>query len=284
MLPKFDCNFFPVRTALGMQWFYASNGQQAGPISEAELEALLRAGTINPQTLIWREGMTDWQPLGVARPVGGPPPIPGGVKCAECGREFPVSEVIQLNHSWVCSGCKPIFLQRLQEGAQPSGAAGGIWREDRLLVTRSETPFPDRCVRCNEPADGYRLRRRLYWHPPAFYLLILVSIWIYIIVALCIRKKAALDIGLCPRHRNMRKWSFILGWGGFVGGVGLIIYGATAGYGWVIFGGVLLILAGIICGVILGARVSAAKITPNNVWLRGVNRDFLAGLPDWPGV
>lgn len=267
-----------------MQWFYASNGQQAGPISEAELEALLRAGTINPQTLVWREGMTDWQPLGEAGPAAGSPPIPNGVKCVECGKEFPASEVIQLNHSWVCGGCKPIFLQRLQEGAQPSGVAGGLWREGKLLVTRSETPFPDRCVRCNEAAGGYRLRRRMSWHPPAYFLLVVISILIYAIVAICVRKKAVLHVGLCPRHRSQRQLGIILCCIGFFGGIGLIIYGVMASYGWVIFGGVLLLLAGIICGIVMGARVSAAKITTSNVWVRGVNREFLAGLPDWPGV
>ena len=45
-----------------MSWYYATGGQQVGPITDAELEQLVRAGTITADTLVWREGMTDWQP------------------------------------------------------------------------------------------------------------------------------------------------------------------------------------------------------------------------------
>src|ERR1044071_1466942 len=139
-----------------MNWFYALNNQQAGPVSEVQLDELLRSGKINQQTRVWREGMDDWKPLNVARPVT-VATDPGDrtlVVCAECGRNFPAGEAIMLNRSWVCAACKPVFLQRLREGATPSGAAGGLWRTKNQLVTRPENPLPDRCVRCNAPANG----------------------------------------------------------------------------------------------------------------------------------
>ena len=49
-----------------MDWFYAHNSQQAGPIPEAQLDAMLNAGTITQDTLVWRAGMTAWQPLRAA--------------------------------------------------------------------------------------------------------------------------------------------------------------------------------------------------------------------------
>lgn len=45
-----------------MQWFYANNGQRSGPVSDAEFQALVSAGTIGPETLVWRQGMANWQP------------------------------------------------------------------------------------------------------------------------------------------------------------------------------------------------------------------------------
>ena len=39
-----------------MEWYYAVSGQQAGPVSEAQLQELQRAGTINTSTLVWRDG------------------------------------------------------------------------------------------------------------------------------------------------------------------------------------------------------------------------------------
>lgn len=51
-----------------MNWFYASNGTQNGPVEEADLLALIKAGTISPSTQVWQEGMADWKPLSEARP------------------------------------------------------------------------------------------------------------------------------------------------------------------------------------------------------------------------
>jgi hypothetical protein len=271
--------------ASGMNWFYAGDGQQAGPVSDAQLDELLRSGKINQDTRVWREGMTDWQALHAVRP-GAPPPITSSqseVTCAECGRSFPPGEVIMLNRSWVCAGCKPMFLQRLREGAMPSGAAGGLWRTKNQLVTRSEIEFPDRCVRCNAPANGYRLKRQLYWHPPAYFLFILLNLVIYAIVAVCVRKKAIVHIGLCDKHRVRRKWGIVVCWIGVLGGFGMIISGAVGGAGIVALIGIVLLLGAAIYGGITGARISAARITKENVWLKGVNKDFLAELPEWTG-
>lgn len=45
-----------------MQWFYSKNGTQLGPISGDELRAKLGSGEVSPADLVWREGMSDWQP------------------------------------------------------------------------------------------------------------------------------------------------------------------------------------------------------------------------------
>ena len=49
-----------------MDWYYALDGRQAGPVSEPELGQLLRSGTIDAATLVWREGMKDWIPYSAA--------------------------------------------------------------------------------------------------------------------------------------------------------------------------------------------------------------------------
>ncbi|MBW2345563.1 MAG: RDD family protein [Deltaproteobacteria bacterium] len=49
--------------------------------------------------------------------------------CSECGRAFSREEMIQYGNSWVCAGCKPIFVQKLKEGMTVSGAMeyAGFW-------------------------------------------------------------------------------------------------------------------------------------------------------------
>ena len=73
-----------------------------------------------------------------------------------------------------------------------------------LVVSTFDHEFPDRCVICNCPAEGFRLKRTAYWHPGWVYLLILISIVIYAVVALIVRKSVRLEYGLCPKHKARR--------------------------------------------------------------------------------
>ena len=50
-----------------MNWYYVDGGRQAGPVDDAGLYALLAAGKITNETLVWREGLTDWQPFSAIR-------------------------------------------------------------------------------------------------------------------------------------------------------------------------------------------------------------------------
>lgn len=45
-----------------MEWFYAENNQQKGPVSEQQLLELVHSGVIRGNTLIWRNGMASWLP------------------------------------------------------------------------------------------------------------------------------------------------------------------------------------------------------------------------------
>jgi hypothetical protein len=61
-----------------MDWYYAQQGQRRGPVSEVEMTGLVTAGLVTDQTLVWREGMADWQTYGEAKagvPVAAPPPV-----------------------------------------------------------------------------------------------------------------------------------------------------------------------------------------------------------------
>src|SRR5512141_1559932 len=121
-----------------MNWHYVENGQQAGPVDEAQLEELVRSGKVQPETLVWREGMANWQPYREAKPgelrmasaPGAPLPTGNEAVCAECGRMFDKSEMISYGGVQVCAGCKPVFVQKLAEGAQLNTATlqyAGFW-------------------------------------------------------------------------------------------------------------------------------------------------------------
>ena len=62
-------------------WFFASQGQQQGPYPEAQLHDLIAKGIVTAATLVWSEGMADWQKAGdipgLFSGYSGPPPVPG---------------------------------------------------------------------------------------------------------------------------------------------------------------------------------------------------------------
>lgn len=113
-----------------MNWYYADQGQQAGPVAEEQFTELVRSGKIQPDTLVWREGMAAWAPC---REVSTPanPSVPASVggsgygagqspeaACAECGKLFAIQDMIRHGGAYICANCKPVFMQKLAEGAQ----------------------------------------------------------------------------------------------------------------------------------------------------------------------
>lgn len=79
-----------------MNWFYAEGTQQKGPVSDQELAALVQQDVVKVETLLWREGLPDWQPLSRLRPdlavVAGSPMI-GGTAVPEQSKDLLVQQL-----------------------------------------------------------------------------------------------------------------------------------------------------------------------------------------------
>ena len=273
-----------------MDWHFEQDGKAMGPVSDSQLEDLARAGTVSDATLVWRAGLEGWQPYGNVRARTASPEspvasaVPGHVAqgtCGECGRVFPTDDLLFINKTWICAQCKPIFIQKLKEGV--SGGRLKLWRQGQTLVMGQDAELPDRCVKCNAPANGGKLRRNLYWHHPALYLLIFLNLLIYLIVALIVRKRAKISVGTCEKHRSSRARAIAAAWIMVVVGIGMTVAGFSAPIGWLAFVGILVILAGAIYGAVRSRIVTARRIDKEHVWLNGVCGPYLEDLPDWNG-
>jgi len=134
-----------------MTWYYHDGTKQSGPISEAELIELRRAGAITADNLVWREGMANWaryQEAGPAVSLEVPPAIspiaPAPLAstqshealCAECGKPFPKDEMIVHGSAYVCAACKPVFMQKLAEGVRIQPAASLHYLTEEELLAR----------------------------------------------------------------------------------------------------------------------------------------------------
>lgn len=160
----------------------------------------------------------------------------------------------------------------------PAPQVARAWRAGKTLVILQGTQFPCRCVKCNEPAEAPIAPRTVYWHPPAWYLLILAGVLIYAVVALVIRKKATVLPGLCARHRR-RRWGWIAaGWLGPVAGIAIM----AAGGGAAVAAGVLVALVSVVLAMSQAQVVTARRIDDWYVHLDGCGEPFLAGLPPLP--
>lgn len=119
-----------------MEYYYAQNNEQVGPLTFEAFQQHVTDGVIQPNMLVWHTGLPDWIPLsqlelaGLERPAPSEP-IPtetetvavSGEKrmCEECRRAFPTSIMLQIGKEWVCLTCKPIFIQRLLQLAPRDG-------------------------------------------------------------------------------------------------------------------------------------------------------------------
>jgi uncharacterized RDD family membrane protein YckC len=113
-----------------MKWYYVENGNRTGPVEETEFAQLLPGGKLTGDTLVWHEGMANWEPFSAVCPPafaamlaappiagGGPAPTAAEATCAECGSVFSRDEMIPHGNVFICARCKPVFMQKLAEGA-----------------------------------------------------------------------------------------------------------------------------------------------------------------------
>jgi prepilin signal peptidase PulO-like enzyme (type II secretory pathway) len=125
--------------------------------------------------------------------------------------------------------------------------------------------------------------RKVYWHQPWIYLLILLNVLIYLVVALIVRKRASIAPGLCPRHRKRTWIGITTGWIGVFLGIFLMIL--SAGTDQCLWGvlGALVFLGALVAGILLSRVVLAKRIDKDFVRLKGCGQAFLDSFPEFHG-
>ena len=109
-----------------MVWYYAQGALAVGPFEDEQFQRLVTQGRIFATTLVWREGMPDWRTFQeVARPPAAVAAQVGGELCSQCGRFLSTDDMLRFRRTWICAGCKPLFFQRLREGADGFAVAAG---------------------------------------------------------------------------------------------------------------------------------------------------------------
>ncbi len=187
----------------------------------------------------------------------------------------------------------PYAAPQSEVGLNDVPIEGGVWRDGALLVMMKGAALPDRCLKCNRPANGWRLKRNLSWHEPGYYALIILHLFIYLIVALIVRRTAKIGVPLCEEHRRQRTQAIVVGWSAVLLGFGIIIgaVGLADPYqGPASIGAIFLMLFGLVYGVFRSRVEHVKKIDKQFVLLKKVHPAFLVALPavasydDKPGI
>ncbi|HEX5102868.1 MAG TPA: hypothetical protein VFV87_03605 [Pirellulaceae bacterium] len=180
----------------------------------------------------------------------------------------------------------PIAGYQPQMAGVGNNPFAGLWRQGNVLVMHKLAPLPDICLLSNQPATR-RLKRTMYWHNPLFYIIVLISPLIYIIVALIVQKNATIQMPLTEEWYGRRQRRMLFAWGAALAGAALIggaialsdALGDSAAL--IAVGGILLALGGLIYGLIACRLVTPERITDQYVFIKGVNHDFLNRLEPW---
>jgi hypothetical protein len=165
---------------------------------------------------------------------------------------------------------------------------GQIFQKGKLLIVHNMATFPDRCVKSNEPTTE-RLKRKLSWHHPLIFLLLLVNLLIYVLVAMIVRKTAVLQIPLAARYKAARIRWMLIAWSMALLSLALFVVGlattdqvADALSAFLLLQFPLAIIAALFIGL-FGCRVIyARKIDDQYVWIGGTGEEFRRSFPEWP--
>lgn len=157
-----------------------------------------------------------------------------------------------------------------------------VWRDGKTVVTLPDASLPNRCVKCNAPADPPTKERTVYYVHPAVYLLFLAGFLILLIVYLVVRKKAEVNPGLCEQHKKSRAMAIAGAWICCLVGLFCLFAGIGGDKGGMIGFGLLLLVASIVVGMIWGRLIHVKKITKEEVRLGGFSSEYLDDLPDYP--
>jgi hypothetical protein len=172
---------------------------------------------------------------------------------------------------------------------------GGLRRRGKFLVAAIYAPFPDRCVKCNLPAEGYRINRKLISpddsvifprSPSLILLLFCFPIFIISIIASALkptRASASIAFGLCPAHRRTRRNTILIGWCTALALVGS--YALAVDSGRTIFMSIFhfILTSSPILAIYCFIRLRllslyAESFSRDFVWIRGAGKNFLESL------
>ena len=213
--------------------------------------------------------------------------------------------------SGLVEGQRGDFFAPPKAALTPIHQVGGVFCAGKLVRMERDGSLPDCCVDCNQPAEGRRLSRTVYWTPVTIRWLLIavpfllppvimlaglhagaVLFWplalLMMMVNAVLRKKVAIELGECRRHARMRSAVYAATIACTVLTVVLVAvsltnheFGATILPVLLAMVPLMLILA-LVHGRLGAQKVALTRVEGDVLWLRGCGSAFRAALPTAP--
>jgi hypothetical protein len=159
----------------------------------------------------------------------------------------------------------------------------GAWRAGRRMVMRRGAELPDRCVKTNQPAEGAWAEIRLSWHPPVYYLLVLLGLIPYLIVAPRVSASVIVRMGITERALRSSRRAWVISVALFAGASALWVVAVFASMVMLLYAGAALMVVALPLYFLRARLVWPTRVAGHYVWIAGVHTDYLADLPEWKG-
>ena len=185
------------------------------------------------------------------------------MKCPQCG-------LVNYQTATACKRCgAPLSSDSETLGNQASRA----WRDSDLLVIGENALLPERCMKCNSSAGVSQKVDTLGYYPKYNLGLLLFGFVYY--------KTFNIGLYLCERHVSSRGNTILVSAMLIVGGIIGFIVGFMSYSAFLMIAGPVLFAVGCILLTIGGSPVSIARFEKPYIWLKGVDKEYLATLPHW---
>ncbi len=124
-----------------MNWFYAKDGQQIGPVEFAEIERLQTEGQLTGDTLVWQQGTANWVKLSTLLAPGpvSPDPVPPAITVTSQNNPLAIASLVLGIVGLLCCGvvlgaggavCGHIALNQIRT---KGGAGAGLAKAGLIL-------------------------------------------------------------------------------------------------------------------------------------------------------